>query len=89
MLIILSMIYFLRLLLLQAFSSFKIMLWYVPVYMLINFCTILCGLYPTCMRLTDLSVIIQPQDQRGAANGLSMTAMSLFKAIAPAGAGIV
>ncbi|GJN28385.1 hypothetical protein PR202_gb16498 [Eleusine coracana subsp. coracana] len=30
-----------------------------------------------------------PQDQRGAANGLSMTAMSLFKAIAPAGAGIV
>ncbi|GJN07073.1 hypothetical protein PR202_ga24865 [Eleusine coracana subsp. coracana] len=32
---------------------------------------------------------LSPQDQRGAANGLSMTAMSLFKAIAPAGAGIV
>ena len=29
------------------------------------------------------------QDQRGAANGLAMTAMSLFKAVAPAGAGIV
>ncbi|XP_066360231.1 protein ZINC INDUCED FACILITATOR-LIKE 1-like isoform X5 [Miscanthus floridulus] len=30
-----------------------------------------------------------PQDQRGAANGLSMTVMSLFKSVAPAGAGIV
>ncbi|XP_015698670.2 protein ZINC INDUCED FACILITATOR-LIKE 1 isoform X2 [Oryza brachyantha] len=30
-----------------------------------------------------------PQDQRGAANGLAMTGMSLFKAVAPAGAGIV
>nr|CAB3488994.1 unnamed protein product [Digitaria exilis] len=30
-----------------------------------------------------------PQNQRGAANGLSMTAMSFFKAVAPAGAGIV
>ncbi|TVU42223.1 hypothetical protein EJB05_08616 [Eragrostis curvula] len=30
-----------------------------------------------------------PQDQRGAANGLSMTAMSLFKAVAPAVAGIM
>ncbi|KAL6905681.1 hypothetical protein ACP4OV_003282 [Aristida adscensionis] len=30
-----------------------------------------------------------PQDQRGAANGLATTAMSLFKAVAPAGAGIV
>lgn len=30
-----------------------------------------------------------PQDQRGAANGLSMTGMSFFKAVAPAGAGIV
>ncbi|KAJ3684370.1 hypothetical protein LUZ61_013534 [Rhynchospora tenuis] len=30
-----------------------------------------------------------PQDQRGAANGISMTAMSLFKAIAPAAAGII
>ncbi|XBI05265.1 hypothetical protein VPH35_133445 [Triticum aestivum] len=29
----------------------------------------------------------QPQNQRGAANGVSTTAMSLFKAIAPAGAG--
>ncbi|XP_039775778.1 protein ZINC INDUCED FACILITATOR-LIKE 1-like isoform X3 [Panicum virgatum] len=29
------------------------------------------------------------QDQRGAANGLSMTVMSLFKSVAPAGAGIV
>ncbi|KAF7105217.1 hypothetical protein CFC21_106049, partial [Triticum aestivum] len=30
---------------------------------------------------------LQPQNQRGAANGISTTAMSLFKAIAPAGAG--
>ncbi|CAM0874382.1 unnamed protein product [Alopecurus aequalis] len=30
-----------------------------------------------------------PQDQRGAANGLAMTGMSFFKAVAPAGAGIV
>ncbi|XP_062196912.1 protein ZINC INDUCED FACILITATOR-LIKE 1-like [Phragmites australis] len=30
-----------------------------------------------------------PQDQRGAANGLSMTGMSFFKAVAPSGAGIV
>uniref|UniRef100_A0ACD6A115 Uncharacterized protein n=2 Tax=Avena sativa TaxID=4498 RepID=A0ACD6A115_AVESA len=29
------------------------------------------------------------QDQRGAANGLAMTGMSFFKAVAPAGAGIV
>ncbi|TVT99581.1 hypothetical protein EJB05_55009, partial [Eragrostis curvula] len=31
----------------------------------------------------------QPQSQRGAANGLSTTAMSFFKAIGPAGAGIL
>jgi len=30
-----------------------------------------------------------PQDQRGAANGLSVTVMSLFKSIAPAAAGTV
>ncbi|XP_078152259.1 protein ZINC INDUCED FACILITATOR-LIKE 1-like isoform X4 [Carex rostrata] len=30
-----------------------------------------------------------PQDQRGAANGISMTGMSFFKAIAPAAAGII
>lgn len=29
------------------------------------------------------------QDQRGAANGLAMTGMSLFKAIGPAAAGIM
>jgi hypothetical protein len=29
------------------------------------------------------------QDQRGAANGIAMTAMSLFKAIGPAAAGIM
>ncbi|RZC43483.1 hypothetical protein C5167_036432 [Papaver somniferum] len=31
----------------------------------------------------------QPQNQRGAANGLSMTAMSLFKAFGPAGGGVL
>jgi hypothetical protein len=30
-----------------------------------------------------------PQGQRGAANGIATTAMSLFKAIAPAGAGVI
>lgn len=29
----------------------------------------------------------QDQDQRGAANGIAMTAMSLFKAAGPAGGG--
>lgn len=32
---------------------------------------------------------VQEQDQRGAANGTSMTLMSLFKAFGPAGGGIV
>ena len=31
----------------------------------------------------------QEQHQRGAANGISMTAMSVFKAIGPAGGGAV
>ncbi|CAK7325107.1 unnamed protein product [Dovyalis caffra] len=31
----------------------------------------------------------QDQNQRGAANGIAMTAMSLFKAIGPAGGGAV
>jgi hypothetical protein len=38
-------------------------------------------LYNLCMT--------QPQDQRGAANGISMTGMSIFKAIAPAAGGIM
>jgi hypothetical protein len=32
---------------------------------------------------------LQPQEQRGAANGIATTAMSLSKAFAPAGAGIL
>lgn len=40
----------------------------------------------SCFMLQNNAVA---QDQRGAANGLSMTVMSLFKAVAPAGAGIV
>lgn len=31
----------------------------------------------------------QDQDQRGAANGIATTAMSLFKAVGPAGGGAV
>lgn len=31
----------------------------------------------------------QDQSQRGAANGIAMTAMSLFKTVGPAGAGIL
>ncbi|KAJ0083667.1 hypothetical protein Patl1_30194 [Pistacia atlantica] len=30
-----------------------------------------------------------PQSQRGAANGISMTAMSVFKAFGPAGGGVL
>uniref|UniRef100_A0A0E0IXV7 Major facilitator superfamily (MFS) profile domain-containing protein n=1 Tax=Oryza nivara TaxID=4536 RepID=A0A0E0IXV7_ORYNI len=33
--------------------------------------------------------VLAPQGQRGAANGIATTAMSLFKAIAPAGAGVI
>ncbi|KAL6595629.1 hypothetical protein ACP70R_047969 [Stipagrostis hirtigluma subsp. patula] len=40
----------------------------------------------TCFVLQNNAV---PQNQRGAANGLCMTVMSLFKAVAPAAAGIV
>ncbi|KAF2906529.1 hypothetical protein DAI22_12g024900 [Oryza sativa Japonica Group] len=36
---------------------------------------------------TILKGVLSSQSQRGAANGISMTAMSFFKAIAPAGAG--
>nr|CBX25238.1 hypothetical_protein [Oryza brachyantha] len=33
--------------------------------------------------------VLAPQGQRGAANGIATTAMSLFKAVAPAGAGVL
>ncbi|MCL7048219.1 hypothetical protein MKW94_017079, partial [Papaver nudicaule] len=42
--------------------------------------------------ITGLFILLNnavPQSQRGAANGLSMTAMSLFKAFDPAGGGAV
>jgi len=32
-------------------------------------------------------VQVQPQKQRGAANGISVTVLSLFKGVGPAGAG--
>jgi hypothetical protein len=32
---------------------------------------------------------VQTQKQRGVANGISVTLMSLFKGVAPAGAGIL
>lgn len=35
----------------------------------------------------DLDLHIQPQHQRGAANGIALTAQSLFKAFGPAGGG--
>ncbi|TVU50734.1 hypothetical protein EJB05_02121, partial [Eragrostis curvula] len=38
---------------------------------------------------TIAKALLGPQSQRGAANGLSTTAMSFFKAIGPAGAGIL
>ena len=37
----------------------------------------------------DLNPCWQSQHQRGAANGMAVTALSLFKAFAPAGAGIL
>lgn len=37
--------------------------------------------------LFDLLLQLQPQKQRGAANGISTTAMSIFRAIGPAGGG--
>uniref|UniRef100_A0A7C9A7U4 Major facilitator superfamily (MFS) profile domain-containing protein n=1 Tax=Opuntia streptacantha TaxID=393608 RepID=A0A7C9A7U4_OPUST len=42
--------------------------------------------------VTGLFILLNdavPQRQRGAANGISMTAMSIFKAIAPAGGGAI
>ncbi|KAL8158591.1 hypothetical protein V2J09_000128 [Rumex salicifolius] len=42
--------------------------------------------------VTGLFILLNeavPQHQRGAANGLSMTAMSIFKAIGPAGGGVI
>ncbi|KAL6643299.1 hypothetical protein ACP70R_021480 [Stipagrostis hirtigluma subsp. patula] len=46
------------------------------------------ALYPALMIKSILSTTIgTPQDQRGAANGISTTAMSLVKAVAPIGAG--
>ncbi|KAJ3681154.1 hypothetical protein LUZ60_015643 [Juncus effusus] len=41
----------------------------------------------TCANILQNNAV--PQNQRGAANGLSMTAMSLCKAAAPAGGGII
>lgn len=35
----------------------------------------------------DFHNTLQSQHQRGAANGISVTAMSIFKAVAPAGGG--
>ncbi|XP_006832888.2 protein ZINC INDUCED FACILITATOR-LIKE 1 isoform X1 [Amborella trichopoda] len=58
--------------------------------------TINCAsLLKNCFSATIVTAILimqnnsVPQDQRGAANGLAMTAMSLFKAIGPAGAGVL
>ncbi|EOA22915.1 hypothetical protein CARUB_v10003658mg, partial [Capsella rubella] len=57
--------------------------------------------YPFIANLTGLSQsillncasillnVLSDQNQRGAANGIAMTAMSLFKTIGPAGAGIL
>lgn len=39
------------------------------------------------VKLTWLSMTQQDQHERGAANGIALTAMSLFKAAGPAGAG--
>lgn len=40
-----------------------------------------------CLNSTWPCILHQDQDQRGAANGLAMTLMSLFKAAGPAGGG--
>jgi hypothetical protein len=38
----------------------------------------------TTLWLTDCMYVWQPQEERGVANGVSMTAVSIFKAIGPA-----
>lgn len=60
-----------------------------------SFCNIICS--ASCREpFSDMPcwsysicIIFQYQHQRGAANGISVTAMSLFKTCAPAGAGIL
>lgn len=39
--------------------------------------------------LSLISTELQPQHQRGAASGIAVASQSLFKAVAPAGAGAV
>ncbi|KAG5403164.1 hypothetical protein IGI04_009283 [Brassica rapa subsp. trilocularis] len=62
---------------------------------------VLLSSYPLIAKLSGLALtltlncasvaknVLSGQDQRGAANGLAMTGMSLFKAIGPAAAGII
>nr|CBX25337.1 hypothetical_protein [Oryza brachyantha] len=63
----------------------------IPILFTYPYMTYLSG--PGLSTVLNIASVIKnnlsPQDQRGAANGLAMTGMSLFKAVAPAGAGIV
>ncbi|KAK9912329.1 hypothetical protein M0R45_036197 [Rubus argutus] len=58
---------------------------------LLNFASLLKNVFSTAI-VTGLFILQNKavdQDQRGAANGIAMTGMSLFKAIGPAGGGAV
>lgn len=57
------------------FSSIVIAIFYIGIF-----------LYPGSY-LLFFNLTLQPQNQRGAANGISMTAMSVFKSFGPAGGG--
>uniref|UniRef100_A0A0E0IXY8 Large ribosomal subunit protein uL10-like insertion domain-containing protein n=1 Tax=Oryza nivara TaxID=4536 RepID=A0A0E0IXY8_ORYNI len=63
----------------------------IPILFAYPYMTYLSG--PGLTIILNIASVIKnnlgPQDQRGAANGLAMTGMSFFKAVAPAGAGIV
>ncbi|XP_031268426.1 probable peptide/nitrate transporter At3g43790 isoform X2 [Pistacia vera] len=63
----------------------------ITLYLAINFASILRNTLSVSL-VTGLFILQNnavPQSQRGAANGISMTAMSVFKAFGPAGGGVL
>ncbi|KAG6472159.1 hypothetical protein ZIOFF_069616 [Zingiber officinale] len=62
-----------------------------PLKVIVNFASLLKNVLSMII-ITSLFLLQNnsvPQEQRGAANGISVTAMSLFKAIAPAAGGVI
>ncbi|CAH8267328.1 unnamed protein product [Arabidopsis lyrata] len=63
----------------------------VTLHLVINFASILKNALSISL-VTGLFIMLNkavPQNQRGAANGISMTAMSVFKSFGPAGGGVL